>query len=73
MVGDEEGKSGSLTDAERAAVYTALDRGYFAVPRRATLTEVSEELETPDVEASERIRRGVATVLEMHRSEQSWE
>lgn len=69
MVGDDGEDVTPLTDAERAAVYTALDRGYFAVPRRASLSEIAEELETTDVEASERLRCGVAAVLEAYRTE----
>ena len=52
---------GDRTDVE--IVTRALELGYFEVPRRATLTEIADELGISDVEASERLRRETASML----------
>ncbi|WP_254535260.1 helix-turn-helix domain-containing protein [Halomarina litorea] len=69
MNGKCEHDTFQLTEEERAAVFTALDRGYFAVPRRASLSEIADELGTTDVEASVRIRTGVDTILKTYSCE----
>jgi predicted DNA binding protein len=53
-----------MTDAQREALATAMDIGYFDVPRDATLQDLSAELDISDSAASERIRRGVQTLVE---------
>ena len=55
----ERGGDGlTLTPKQREALVVAIDRGYFDVPRRATLAEVAAELGVSDTAASQRIRRG---------------
>ena len=55
----ERGGDGlALTPKQREALAVAIDRGYFDVPRRATLAEVAAELGVSDTAASQRIRRG---------------
>lgn len=53
-----------MTDTQREAVETALEAGYFDVPRGITLVELAERLGVSDSAASERLRRGTASVLE---------
>lgn len=52
-----------LTDAQRETLTLALERSYFDVPRRTNLVELSEQLEISDSAVSQRLRRGVATVM----------
>jgi predicted DNA binding protein len=40
-----------------------VQRGYFEIPRRVTLTDLAEELGITRQATSERIRRGVNAVL----------
>ncbi|WP_435096674.1 helix-turn-helix domain-containing protein [Halarchaeum sp. P4] len=56
--GDEHG----LTEKQYETVETALEAGYFGVPRGATLSEVAAELGVSRQAASERIRRAMATL-----------
>lgn len=53
----------SLTPAQREALEHALADGYFEVPRKTTLIELAEELEISDSAVSQRLRRGLTTVL----------
>ncbi|MFC7068766.1 helix-turn-helix domain-containing protein [Halobaculum lipolyticum] len=53
----------ALTDPQREALRVALSAGYFAVPRGATLEAVAAELGVSDTAASQRIRRGVGSLL----------
>lgn len=50
---------GGLTAAQREALLTAVQVGYFAIPREATMEDVAEELGISTQAASERLRRGV--------------
>lgn len=52
-----------LTVQQRRALEIAVERGYFAVPRDATLSELADELDVSSQAASERVRRGVDAVL----------
>lgn len=52
-----------LTDEQYVALATAVDQGYFTVPRQATLSDIAGELDITPQAASERIRRGTGTVL----------
>lgn len=52
-----------VTPEQEAALATALERGYFAVPREVTLAEVAADLGISEQAASARIRRGSANVL----------
>jgi predicted DNA binding protein len=60
----EEGPGLGLTEVQRRTLRTALDRGYFDVPRRTNLIDLAEELGVSDTAVSQRIRRGVTTLLE---------
>lgn len=52
-----------LTAAQRSALLTALEVGYFDVPRTSDLATVGNELGISDTAASERIRRGVRSLV----------
>lgn len=52
-----------LTDAQREALVTALELGYFEVPRANGLETVGEELDISDTAVSERIRRGTRSLI----------
>lgn len=62
-VGAAPGSGRDITDPQREALQLAHERGYFDVPRRVTLTELATELGISDTGASERIRRGLTTLL----------
>ncbi|MFC6987997.1 helix-turn-helix domain-containing protein [Haloplanus sp. GCM10025708] len=53
----------SVTEEQRAALSRALDEGYFEVPRRTTLVELADEFGVSDSAMSQRLRRGVRSVL----------
>ncbi len=53
-----------LTDAHRETLEVALTEGYFNVPRRINLVELAESMDISDSAVSQRLRRGVATVLD---------
>ena len=52
-----------LTDEQREALQTALEEGYFAVPREITLVELADQLSISDSAVSQRIRRGLTKLL----------
>lgn len=52
-----------LSDRQQEALLAALEAGYFAVPREATLTSIAERLEISDQALSARLRRGQANLL----------
>ena len=60
----EAGVELGLTDTQRETLLLALAAGYFDVPRRTNLTELAAELGVSDTATSQRIRRGVASLLE---------
>lgn len=53
-----------LTPTQLEAVLAAFERGYFEVPRRTTLEVLADELGVSDQAVSERLRRGLETLLE---------
>jgi predicted DNA binding protein len=58
-----EGPTG-LTEAQREALRTALELGYYDVPRAADLDDVGDRLGITSTAASERLRRGVKRMIE---------
>ncbi|MGM0591461.1 MAG: helix-turn-helix domain-containing protein [Halobacteriota archaeon] len=56
--------STTLSPQQRQALVLARDRGYFDVPRQATLEEMATELGISDQALSERIRRGSKVLLD---------
>jgi predicted DNA binding protein len=41
----------------------AFERGHFPVPRETSLADLGEEIGVSDTAVSERLRRGIATLL----------
>jgi hypothetical protein len=52
-----------LTDEQREALELALERGYFEVPRQATLSDLAGDLDVSQQAVSERLRRGTQKVI----------
>lgn len=52
-----------VTAAQREALVSALEAGYFEVPRRIRLETVADELGISDNAASARLRRGTAALV----------
>jgi predicted DNA binding protein len=52
-----------ITDAQREALMTALDAGYYDVPRNINLTDLAAELGLSDTATKQRISRGTAALL----------
>ncbi|SFC36872.1 Predicted DNA binding protein, contains HTH domain [Halobiforma haloterrestris] len=52
-----------LTRAQRELVIAAYEAGYFEVPRKTTLVELAEQLEISDSAVSQRLRRGLAALI----------
>lgn len=57
-------KPESLSTKQRDALLTAYRNGYFEVPRGITQTELAERLDLSDSAFSQRVRRGVASLIE---------
>jgi len=53
-----------LTPEQREVLVTAIEHGYFEVPRGVTLDELGELLGISDSAVSQRLRRGLATLLD---------
>lgn len=60
---DQHGKY-DLSEKQAAAIQAALEAGYFETPRRTDLEALAAEFEISEQALSERLRRGVAAVLE---------
>ena len=55
-----------LTEDQRKALDAALEAGYFEVPRQTNLVELADQLGVSDSALSQRLRRGIKTVLGNH-------
>ena len=53
-----------LTEVQHETLVTALEAGYFDVPRTTNLQALSDQLGISDSAVSQRLRRGVKTILE---------
>lgn len=60
---DEADVGLGITDTQRETLRFALERGYFEVPRRISLTELAAQTGVSDTALSQRIRRGISTLL----------
>ena len=58
------GDADGLTQAQYEALRVAYERGYFEIPRNASLTLLSEELGVSDNAVSERLRRAQSVLCE---------
>lgn len=52
-----------LTPAQRETLVSALERGYFSIPRETNLVELAEEFGISDQAVNERLRRGTAKLV----------
>lgn len=52
-----------LTDRQRETLATAVERGYFRVPRECSLSELATALGVSETAASERLRRGMGRLV----------
>ena len=65
LAADDGEKPGrGLTDAQREALLTAHEMGYFAIPRTASLADVAAELDISASSCSERLRRAHQHLVE---------
>lgn len=62
--GDPRPPNGDLTPAQREALRTAKERGYYSVPRDITVRELADELDTSHQNLSELLRRGTERLLD---------
>jgi predicted DNA binding protein len=53
-----------LADGEYRVLGTAIEKGYFAVPRRTTLGEVASKVGLTDVETSRQLRTEIERLAE---------
>lgn len=60
----ESESSVRLSPAQREALLAARELGYFEIPRDASLADVSDELGITPQSLSERLRRGVPTLID---------
>ena len=54
----------ALSAVQQQTLLMAYDKGYFRVPRRTTLSELAESEDISDSALSQRIRRGMAGLIE---------
>lgn len=59
----QEEKPFDLSEPQQEAIRIAFERGYFDVPRQTTITELADELGISTQAVSERLRRGLTTLL----------
>jgi hypothetical protein len=59
----DDGRYG-LTELQATSLRFALDRGYYDVPRTATLEDLASDLDVSHQALSERLRRGVGTLVD---------
>lgn len=64
----ESDGAASISERQRDAVLSALDGGYFEVPRRSTIEDLAASEGISDTAFSQRLRRGLSAVLEDSRS-----
>jgi len=61
---DEQGQQYGLSEKQSEALAEALESGYFEVPRETDLETLAESFDISEQALSERLRRGVSSVLE---------
>lgn len=58
-----QGVHPDFSNAQYETLRVAIERGYLAIPRKITLQELAAELGVSDTAASQRLRRGLTTLL----------
>lgn len=56
----------NTSDLDRDFLTTAVEQGYFKVPRQTSLVDLADEHDISDREASERLRTEIDAVLREH-------
>ena len=56
-------RTDDLTDPQRTTLIVAAETGYFEIPRASTLADVADRLGISQQAASERLRRGMGTLV----------
>jgi predicted DNA binding protein len=51
------------TETDTELLTTAIEQGYFRIPRQTTLVDLADERGISDAEASKRLRTGIAVAL----------
>ena len=62
--GESEPPGDGLTDRQSEALRIAYERGYFDIPRRASLEDIAAELDISASSVSERLRRAQTELIE---------
>ncbi len=60
---DKNPNQPGLTPEQYEALVTAVDRGYFEIPRQVSIQELADEFDISNQSVSERLRRASSTVL----------
>lgn len=60
----ESASTSDVTVKQKEALTTAYQEGYFDLPRRITQEKLAEKLELSDTAVSQRLRRGIANLIE---------
>lgn len=60
---DERGREYDLSEKQAEALQAALEAGYFEIPRETDLERLAEGFDISEQALSERLRRGVSSVL----------
>jgi len=60
---DADGRAYDLSEKQATALRAALEAGYFEVPRETDLAALAERFDISEQALSERLRRGVSSVL----------
>jgi predicted DNA binding protein len=60
---EKTGDSRALTDVQRDTLLTAVESGYFSVPREASAEDLAEELGVSHQAVSERLRRATESLV----------
>ena len=61
-----------LTSAQRTLVASAIEHGYFEIPRGISMIELAAQHDISDQAASERLRRGISNLLGSGRFDTIW-
>lgn len=56
-------RAARLTDPQRETLRTALETGYFSIPRQISLKELADRHGVSDAATSQRLRRGIESLL----------
>lgn len=70
-LGSAGGIEYDITESQREALLTALEAGYFDVPRKINLQDLAEQFGISDTALSQRLRRGLTGLLSSTLSKQS--